>query len=93
MDQIDAMKVFVATLDERSGAGAGWRLAVRGPRAAALSRCSRPIPAPRCATGARAPSGDDEAGERHAAACRRLLADFEEADMPTCRWPTNALRR
>lgn len=30
MDQIDAMKVFVATLDERSGAGAGWRLAFAG---------------------------------------------------------------
>ncbi len=25
---------------------------------------------------------DDEACERHAAACRRLLADFEEAGMP-----------
>jgi hypothetical protein len=35
MDQIDAMKVFVATLDERGRAGAGWRLALRGPRAAA----------------------------------------------------------
>ncbi|PRF61817.1 hypothetical protein C6Q09_28810 [Burkholderia multivorans] len=89
MNQIDAMKVFVATLDERSRAGAGWRLAVRRPRAAARSRCSRPIKAPRCTRAIL----HDEAGERHAAACRRLLADFEEADMPTCRWPTNALRR
>ncbi len=37
MNRIDAMKVFVATLDERGRAGAGRRLAVRRPRAAAIA--------------------------------------------------------
>ncbi|HEJ2440470.1 TPA: LysR family transcriptional regulator [Burkholderia multivorans] len=76
------MEVFVVTLAERSLAGAGRRLG-RSPAAcrraiaflgahtgtARLYRTTRTIPL-------------DEAGERHAAACRRFLADFEEADMP-----------
>ncbi|MGU7780067.1 LysR family transcriptional regulator [Burkholderia sp. PU8-34] len=81
MDRIDAMKVFVATLDEGSLAGAGRRLG-RSPAAvsraiafleehtgtALLYRTTRTIRL-------------SEAGERYAAACRRILADLEEADM------------
>ncbi|AIO42346.1 LysR family transcriptional regulator [Burkholderia sp. AU19243] len=81
MDRIDAMKVFVATLDEGSLAGASRRLG-RSPAAvsraiafleehtgtALLYRTTRTIRL-------------SEAGERYAAACRRILADLEEADM------------
>jgi DNA-binding transcriptional LysR family regulator len=81
MDRIDAMKVFVATLDEGSLAGAGRRLG-RSPAAVSraiafleehtgtplLHRTTRTIRL-------------SEAGERYALACRRILADLEEADM------------
>jgi DNA-binding transcriptional LysR family regulator len=81
MDRIDAMKVFIATLDEGSLAGAGRRLG-RSPAAvsraiafleehtgtALLHRTTRTIKL-------------SEAGERYAAACRRILTDLEEADM------------
>ncbi|MFP3563472.1 LysR family transcriptional regulator [Paraburkholderia sp. SIMBA_030] len=81
MDRIDAMKVFVATLDEGSLAGAGRRLG-RSPAAvsraiafleehtgtALLHRTTRTIKL-------------SEAGERYASACRRILTDLEEADM------------
>ncbi|MEM5425462.1 MULTISPECIES: LysR family transcriptional regulator [Paraburkholderia] len=81
MDRIDAMKVFVATLDEGSLAGAGRRLG-RSPAAvsraiafleehtgtALLYRTTRTIRL-------------SEAGERYALACRRILADLEEADL------------
>lgn len=81
MDRIDAMKVFVATLDEGSLAGAGRRLG-RSPAAvsravafleehtgtALLHRTTRTLRL-------------SEAGERYALACRRILADLEEADM------------
>ncbi|KML62317.1 LysR family transcriptional regulator [Burkholderia cepacia] len=81
MDRIDAMKVFVATLDEGSLAGASRRLG-RSPAAvsraiafleahtgtALLYRTTRTIRL-------------SEAGERYAAACRRILSDLEEADM------------
>ena len=81
MDRIDAMKVFVATLDEGSLAGAGRKLG-RSPAAvsraiafleahtgtALLYRTTRTIRL-------------SEAGERYAAACRRILSDLEEADM------------
>ncbi|QTO47005.1 LysR family transcriptional regulator [Burkholderia latens] len=81
MDRIDTMKVFVATLDEGSLAGASRRLG-RSPAAvsraiafleehtgtALLYRTTRTIRL-------------SEAGERYAAACRRILADLEEADM------------
>ncbi|VXC68243.1 LysR family transcriptional regulator [Burkholderia sp. 8Y] len=81
MDRIDAMKVFIATLDEGSLAGAGRRLG-RSPAAvsraiafleahagtALLHRTTRTIKL-------------SEAGERYASACRRILTDLEEADL------------
>lgn len=81
MDRIDAMKVFVAALDEGSLAGAGRKL---GKSPAAISRAvafleehvgtellhrtTRSIKL-------------SEVGERYAVACRRILTDLEEADM------------
>ncbi|WP_447752750.1 LysR family transcriptional regulator [Sphingopyxis fribergensis] len=81
MDRIDAMKVFVAALDEGSLAGASRRLK-RSPTAVSralafleahvgvelLHRTTRSLKL-------------SEAGERYAAACRRVLVDLEEADM------------
>ncbi|MDI1435809.1 LysR family transcriptional regulator [Polyangium sorediatum] len=81
MDRIDAMRVFVATLDEGSLAGAARKLG-RSPAAVTraitflenhvgvqlLHRTTRSIHL-------------SEAGERYAAACRRVLVDLEEADM------------
>src|SRR5580693_231984 len=81
MDRIDAMKVFVATLEEGSLAAAGRKLG-RSPAAVSravafleghvgtplLHRTTRSIRL-------------SEAGERYAAACRRMLGDLEEADM------------
>jgi len=81
MDRIDAMKVFVATLDEGGLAAAGRRLG-RSPAAvsraiafleahvgaALLHRTTRTIKL-------------SEAGERYAVACRRILTDIEEADL------------
>lgn len=81
MDRIDAMKVFVATLDEGSLAGAARRLG-RSPAAvsralafledhtgtALLHRTTRALKL-------------SDAGERYAAACRRVLTELEEADM------------
>lgn len=81
MDRIDAMKVFVTALDEGSLAGAARRLK-RSPTAVSralafleahvgvelLHRTTRSLKL-------------SEAGERYAAACRRVLIDLEEADM------------
>jgi DNA-binding transcriptional LysR family regulator len=81
MDRIEAMRVFVAALDEGSLAGAGRRLR-RSPAAVSraiaflerhvgtelLHRTTRSIKL-------------SEAGERYASACRRVLVDLEEADM------------
>jgi DNA-binding transcriptional LysR family regulator len=81
MDRIDAMKVFIAALDEGSLAGASRRLK-RSPTAVSraiafleahvgvelLHRTTRSIKL-------------SEAGERYAAACRRVLTDLEEADL------------
>src|SRR6266404_7000727 len=81
MDRIDAMKVFVAALDEGSLAGAGRRLK-RSPTAVSravafleahvgvelLHRTTRSIKL-------------SEAGERYAVACRHILIDLKEADM------------
>jgi DNA-binding transcriptional LysR family regulator len=81
MDRIDAMKVFVAAVDEGSLAGAGRRLK-RSPTAVSralnfleghlgvelLHRTTRALKL-------------SEAGERYAAACRRVLSDLHEADM------------
>lgn len=81
MDRIDAMRVFVSALDEGSLAAAG-RVLGRSPAAVTraitflenhvgvqlLHRTTRSIRL-------------SEAGERYAAACRRILTDLEEADM------------
>jgi DNA-binding transcriptional LysR family regulator len=81
MDRIDAMKVFVAAIDEGSLAGAGRRLG-RSPAAVSraiaflehhvgaelLHRTTRSIKL-------------SEAGERYASGCRRVLVDLEEADL------------
>lgn len=81
MDRIEAMRVFVTALDEGSLAAAGRKLG-RSPAAVSraiaflehhvgaelLHRTTRSIKL-------------SEAGERYAAACRRVLIDLEEADM------------
>ena len=81
MDRIDAMRIFVATLDEGSLAGAG-RLLRRSP--AAISRAIAFLEAHvgvellhRTTRRIRL----SEAGERYAAACRRILTDLDEAEM------------
>lgn len=80
VDRIDAMKIFIAALDEGSLAGGGRRLG-KSPAAvtraiafleahvgtALLHRTTRSI-------------NLSEAGKRYAAACRRVLADLDEAD-------------
>ena len=75
MDRIDAMKVFIATLDEGSLAGAG-RLLRRSP--AAISRAIAFLEAHvgvellhRTTRSIRL----SEAGERYASSCRRILTD------------------
>lgn len=81
MDRIDAMRVFITALDEGTLAGASRRLK-RSPTAVSralayleahvgvelLHRTTRSLKL-------------SEAGERYAVACRRVLADLEEADM------------
>ncbi|MEI9982817.1 MAG: LysR family transcriptional regulator [Aliidongia sp.] len=81
MDRIDAMKVFVAVVDANSLTGASHKLG-RSPAAVSralaflekhvgtqlLHRTTRSIRL-------------SESGARYAAACRRMLADLEEADM------------
>jgi len=81
MDRLEAMKVFVTALEEGSLAGAGRRLG-KSPAAVSraiaflenhvgielLHRTTRTIRL-------------SEAGERYAAACRRVLVDLEEADL------------
>ncbi|WP_027794540.1 LysR family transcriptional regulator [Paraburkholderia acidipaludis] len=81
MDRIEAMKVFIAALDENSLAGAGRRLG-RSPaavsRAIAFLETHTGTPLLYRTTRTLKLS---EAGERYALACRRILADLEEADM------------
>ena len=81
MDRIDAMKVFVATLDEGSLAGAGRRLG-RSPAAVsrAIAFLEEHTGTPLLYRTTRTIRLSD-AGERYALACRRILADLEEADM------------
>ncbi|WP_224367809.1 LysR family transcriptional regulator [Hyalangium versicolor] len=81
MDQIHAMRVFVKAVDEGSLSEAGRKLG-RSPAAVSravafleahvgvqlLHRTTRTLKL-------------SEAGERYAAACRRVLADLEEADL------------
>src|ERR1700730_18614628 len=81
MDRIDAMKVFVAALDEGSLAGAARKL---GRSPAAVSRAvaflEDHVGMPLLHRTTRS-SRLSEAGERYAAACRRVLTDLEEADV------------
>lgn len=81
MDRIDAMRVFVAALDEGSLAGAGRRLG-RSPAAVsrAISFLEGHVGVPLLHRTTRS-IRLSEAGERYAAACRRVLTDLEEADM------------
>lgn len=81
MDRIDAMRVFIATLDQGSLAAAG-RLLKRSP--AAVSRAIAFLEAHvgvellhRTTRSMRL----SEAGERYAVACRRILTELEEAEI------------
>src|ERR1700742_3960171 len=81
MDRIDAMKIFVTALDEGSLAGAGRRL---GRSPAAVSRAvaflEDRVGAPLLYRTTRSIKLS-EVGRRYAAACRRALAEFVEADI------------
>jgi DNA-binding transcriptional LysR family regulator len=81
MDRIDAMKVFVAALDEGSLAGAGRKLG-RSPaavsRAVAFLEGHVGVPLLHRTTRSNKLS---EVGERYAAACRRVLSELTEADV------------
>lgn len=81
MDRIEAMKVFVAALDEGSLAGAGRKLG-RSPAAVsrALAFLEEHLGAELLHRTTRS-LRLSEAGERYAAACRRVLAELEEADL------------
>jgi len=80
MDRLDAMKVFVTALDEGSLAGASRKT---GRSAAAVSRAiaflEAHVGAPLLHRTTRSIKLS-EAGERYAIACRKVLADLEEAD-------------
>lgn len=81
VDRIDAMKVFVAALNEGSLAGAGRKL---GKSPAAVSRAIAFLEAHVGAELLHRTTRSirlSEAGERYALACRRVLTDLEEADM------------
>jgi len=81
VDRIDAMKVFVAALDEGSLAGAGRKL---GKSPAAVSRAiaflETHVGAELLHRTTRSIRLSDT-GERYAVACRRILTDLEEADI------------
>ncbi|MGH6964092.1 MAG: LysR family transcriptional regulator [Phenylobacterium sp.] len=81
MDRLDAMKVFVATLDEGSLSGAG-RVLKRSPAAVsrAIAFLEAHVGAALLHRTTRA-MRLTEAGERYALACRRILADVDEADL------------
>lgn len=80
MDRIEAMKIFIAALDEGSLAGASRRT---GRSPAAVSRAVASLEAhvgvPLLHRTTRSIKLS-EAGERYALACRKVLADLEEAD-------------
>ena len=80
MDRLDAMKVFVAALDEGSLAGAS-RKTGRSPaavsRAIAFLEAHVGVPLLHRTTRSIKLS---EAGERYALACRKVLQDLEEAE-------------
>ena len=81
MDRLDAMRVFVTALDEKSLAGAGRHLG-RSPAAV-----TRAITFLESHVGVRLLHRTTrtmrltEAGEHYASVCRRVLTDLEEADL------------
>jgi DNA-binding transcriptional LysR family regulator len=81
MDRLDAMKVFVVALDEGSLAGAG-RALKRSPAAIsrAISFLENHVGAPLLHRTTRV-MRLSIVGERYAVACRRILADLEEAEL------------
>src|SRR6202521_4946080 len=81
MDRIEAIAVFLTALDEGSLAAAARRLK-RSP--AAISRAIAFLEAHVGAELLHRTTRSmvlSEAGERYAAACRRVLVDLEEADI------------
>jgi DNA-binding transcriptional LysR family regulator len=80
MDRLDAMKVFVATVDEGSLAGASRKLG-RSPAAVsrAIAYLEEHVGAPLLHRTTRSIKLS-EAGTRYATASRRILTDLEEAD-------------
>jgi DNA-binding transcriptional LysR family regulator len=81
VDRIDAMKVFVTTLDEGSLAGAGRKL---GRSAAAVSRAIAFLEARVGAELLHRTTRSikmSEAGEQYAVACRRVLTELEDAEI------------
>ncbi|WLB69373.1 LysR family transcriptional regulator [Bradyrhizobium elkanii] len=81
MDRIDAMKVFVAAVDEGSLAGAGRKLR-RSPAAVsrAIAFLEHHVGAELLHRTTRSLKLSD-AGQIYAAACRRILTELEEADI------------
>jgi DNA-binding transcriptional LysR family regulator len=81
MDRIDAMKVFIAALDEGSLAGAARQLG-RSPAAVsrAIAFLEQGVGAPLLHRSTRA-IRLSEIGERYAPACRRVLAELQDAEM------------
>lgn len=81
LDRIDAMKVFIAALDEGSLAGAGRKLG-RSPAAVsrAIAFLEDHVGMPLLHRTTRSMKLS-ETGERYSVACRRVLADLEEADI------------
>ncbi|KJC50588.1 LysR family transcriptional regulator [Bradyrhizobium sp. LTSP849] len=81
MDRIDAMKIFVATLDEGGLRKAGRKL---GRSPAAISRALASLEAHVGVTLLHRTTRSfklSDAGERYALVCRRVIADLEEADL------------
>lgn len=80
MDRLDAMKIFVAALDEGSLAGASRRT---GRSAASVSRSIAFLEAHVGVTLLHRTTRSlklSEAGERYATVCRKVLMDLDEAD-------------
>ncbi len=80
MDRFDAMRVFIATLDEGSLSGAARRIG-RSPAAVsrAIAFLEKHLRAELFHRTTRSLKLSD-AGERYAAVCRRILIDLEEAE-------------
>ncbi|WGF90583.1 LysR family transcriptional regulator [Marinivivus vitaminiproducens] len=81
MDRIEAMRLFLAVLDTGSQAEAGRRLGHSAPAVSrAIASLETRLGTPLLHRTTRS-LRLSEAGERYAAACRRILADIEEADL------------